>query len=66
MDDKVLGRSEAALVADMLKKKGKSLPNGFNAVWRLKPSQVAERYGVKIKDVVEAARRQDDETQPVS
>ncbi len=54
---KPLTRPEAGLVVRWLStSKGVAVPGGRDGLWKLTPTQVAERYKVKIEDIVNAAR----------
>lgn len=57
MIDQGLGRDEASLVSRWLTHLGKDVRNGYLSVWRMTPGEVATKFGVDEKDVLEAARR---------
>lgn len=56
-----LTEKESKWVADWLSTKGHSLPRGWIAVNRLRPSEVARRYKVTLLEVVKASRREIEE-----
>lgn len=56
-NDKILGRNEAILVAQWLKDRGITLKSGWVTVYKLRPSDIAKKYSVKMDEVVKAARR---------
>ena len=55
-NEKVLNRTEATWVANWLGKIGKDVVNGWMGVYQMKPSSVAEKFGVELKDVHLAMR----------
>lgn len=56
-----LTEKESKWVADWLAGKGHSLPRGWIAVNRLRPSEVAKRYKVTQAEVIQASRREIEE-----
>lgn len=52
-----LSRIEAEMVMDLLVQAGKRPMQGWRAVWRLSPNEIAERYKLPLADVLRAIRR---------
>ncbi|MCZ2079903.1 MAG: hypothetical protein LC130_33460 [Bryobacterales bacterium] len=58
---KRLSRFEAQMVADYLKRKGKTLPSGWLSVYRFTPAEVAANYKITQAEVIKATRREIEE-----
>jgi hypothetical protein len=56
LEEKPLNRTQATWVATWLSKTGKDVLNGWMGVYEMTPSTVADRYQVKLDDVLKAQR----------
>lgn len=56
-EDKVLSQAEAVLAADFLKSREISLEMGRLTVWKMKPTDISNKYGISLSELLRAIRR---------